>query len=155
MKKYVLISLLALVAMCFTACEDRGPRIQRESVYMTVDQNEWKWDKDNLQFYAHFNVPEITANVYNYGNYCLYREYNTGAKDVYQVGLPQSIYLSEEVKYDDGTTGFTYYQQLVDYRVGVGYVEIQVTNNDFFYAEDEQGYLINPEKMVFHLQLMY
>ena len=153
MKKYVLISLLA--AMCFTACEDRGPRIQRESVYMTVDQNEWKWDKDNLQFYAHFNVPEITANVYNYGNYCLYREYNTGAKDVYQVGLPQSIYLSEEVKYDDGTTGFTYYQQLVDYRVGVGYVEIQVTNNDFFYAEDEQGYLINPEKMVFHLQLMY
>ena len=155
MKKYVLISLLALVAMCFTACEDRGPRVQRESVYMTVEQNEWKWDNEAEQFYAHFNVPEITANVYNYGNYCLYREYNTGTKDAYQVGLPQSLYLWENVQDSTGADVTIYYQQLVDYRVGVGYVEIQVTNNDFFYAEDEQGYLINPEKMVFHLQLMY
>ena len=138
MKKYVLISLLALVAMCFTACEDRGPRVQRESVYMTVEQNEWKWDNEAEQFYAHFNVPEITANVYNYGNYCLYREYNTGTKDAYQV-----------VQDSTGADVTIYYQQLVDYRVGVGFVEVQVTNSDYYYSS------VNPEKMVFHLQLMY
>ena len=149
MKKYVLISLLALVAMCFTACEDRGPRVQRESVYMTVEQDEWKWDKEAEQFYAHFNVPEITANVYNYGNYCLYREYNTDTKDAYQVGLPQSLYLWENVQDTTGADVTIYYQQLVDYRVGVGFVEVQVTNSDYYYSS------VNPEKMVFHLQLMY
>ena len=43
----------------------------------------------------------------------------------------------------------------VDYRIGIGYVEIQVTNSDFYYPSDANNNLIKPEAMVFHLQLIY
>jgi hypothetical protein len=116
---------------------------------LTVYQKEWTFDNDTKQFYAHFDLPELTSDIYNYGNYSLHREYNTGNPDAYQVALPQSIFCSEEIDDGQGGTQTLYYTQMVDYRVGVGYVEIQVTNSDFFYPAT------NPETMNFHLQLMY
>jgi hypothetical protein len=100
-------------------------------------------------------MPELTTDVYNYGNYSLHRVYNVQQKDEYQVALPQTVYLIENVVDAEGTVSEYYYSQQVDYRVGVGYVEIQVTNSDYFYSEDSQGYLINPETMDFHLQLIW
>lgn len=153
MKKYLFIALMALVAISFTGCvlnDSTAPecKFHTKSIYLTVYQKEWQFDNDNQQFFAHFDLPDLTATIYNYGNYSLHREYNTGNPDAYQVALPQSIFCSENVVIND-VEQTVYYTQMVDYRVGVGYVEIQVTNSDFFYPAT------NPETMNFHLQLMY
>ena len=154
MKKYLFICLMALVAISFTGCvfnDSTAPecKFHTKSIYLTVYQKEWQFDNDNQQFFAHFDLPDLTATIYNYGNYSLHREYNTGNPDAYQVALPQSIFCSEAIDDGQGGTQTVYYTQMVDYRVGVGYVEIQVTNSDFFYPAT------NPETMNFHLQLMY
>ncbi len=160
MKKYAILCVLTLIAFAQTSCIIRNDtpapdcKYNAKTVYLEVKQNEWKFDSQNQQFYTRFDVPEITADIYNYGNYSLHREYNTGLNTAYQVALPQSILCMETVT-NGNTTTDVYYTQLVDYILGVGYVEIQVTNSDFFYPEDKQGYLINPEAMVFHLQLIY
>ena len=160
MKKYAFICLLALIAFVQTGCVFQGSsttpdcKYHAKTIYLEVKQNEWKYDTNNQQFYTHFDVPEITANIYNYGNYSLHREYNTGLNTAYQVALPQSIFMSETVS-QGSSTSVVYYTQLVDYVVGVGYVEVQVTNSDFYYPTNTQGNLINPESMVFHLQLIY
>lgn len=156
MKKQLIIGLLMVVGLAMTGCREAPEcKYHATSIYLEVQSNEWKYDTDLRQYYAHFDLPAITANIYNYGNYSLHREYNTNTKDVYQVALPQSILNEEIVTNDDGTTASVFYTQLVDYRVGIGYVEIQVTNSDYFYPSDNQGYLINPETMIFHLQLIY
>lgn len=149
MKKNLFIGLITLVVMCLAGCNSNAPQLYMKSIYLTINKDEWKFDDKAKQFYAHFNLPEITADVFNYGNYSIHREYNTGTSDVYQVALPQSLYLSEQVQDTDSTTVTVYYQQLVDYRIGPKFVEIQVTNSDFYYA----GY--TPEAMLFHLQLTY
>jgi hypothetical protein len=108
-------------------------------------QADWQFDDNTLQYYYHFDVPEITPFVYNYGNWSISREYNSGTKDAYQVALPQSVYMTETLS--DGS--IAYYTQHIDYRVGIGYVEIQLTNSDYFYGQE------NPEDMLFRLQLIY
>ena len=105
----------------------------------------------NLQFYTHFNIDAITADVYNYGNYSLHREYNSGQKNAYQVALPQSVFMVDSL----GNGEVAYYTQHIDYRVGIGYVEIQVTNSDYFYPTDGQGNLYAPDDMNFRLELIY
>ena len=47
-----------------------------------------------------------------------------------------------------------YYTQHIDYRLGEGYVEVQLTNSDYMYVYDK-GKIVNPEDMFFRLQLMY
>ena len=149
MKRVFLWALLGMVMMSFAGCKDDGPQNEK-SIYLTVNSNEWKFDKDLQQFYAHFNIPEISSNAYNYGNYSVYRVYNVETPNEYQVALPETTYLIEV--YTDEESGEKYeyyYQQHVNYRVGFGYVEIQVTNSDYMYAPE------NPERMDFHLQLLW
>ena len=158
MKKYLVLSILAIALASFNSCtynEAEECKFHSKGIYLSVNQNEWKYDENSYQFYAHFSVPELTSNVYNYGNYSFHRVYNTYTDDEYQVGLPQSIYMIENVPDGQGNVLEYYYTQSVDYRVGVGFVEIQVTNSDYLYPQDAQGHLIAPEKMDFHLQLIW
>lgn len=108
-------------------------------------QADWQFDDNSQQYFYSFEVPEITPYVYNYGNWTICREYNYGTADAYQVALPQSLYMTETLT--DGS--IAYYTQHIDYRVGMGYVDIQLTNSDYFYGQE------NPESMVFRLQLIY
>ena len=145
MKKVLLILSIIAVAIGFTGCEDEPCRYHTQTLDLRVMQADWQFDDNTLQYYYHFDVPEITPFVYNYGNWSISREYNSGTKDAYQVALPQSVYMTEELA--DGS--IAYYTQHIDYRVGIGYVEIQLTNSDYFYVQE------NPENMLFRLQLIY
>jgi len=150
MKKNVIIGLLALMGIALTGCQTNAPcNFHKKTVDMPVQSSEWQFDKDLQQFYVRFTIDWITSDVYNYGEFSVHREYNSGTKDAYQVALPQSQYLWENVQDSTGTETTVYYQQLVDYRIGVGYVEIQVTNSDYFYGD------YKPEDMLFRLQLTY
>ena len=145
MKKVLLILSFIAVAIGFTGCEDEPCRYHTQTLDLRVMQADWQFDDNTQQYYYHFDVPEVTPFVYNYGNWSISREYNSGTADAYQVALPQSVYMTEALA--DGS--IAYYTQHIDYRVGIGYVEIQLTNSDYFYEQE------NPESMLFRLQLIY
>ena len=148
MKKKVFWGLLAMLSLVLTGCEKQ--QYHAQTFDLVVMQPDWKWDKETEQFYYSFNVPNITRDVYNFGTVTISREFNQGTKDAYQVALPMSTYLYENF-YDeqDSLINTVYYTQHIDYRYGIGYVDIQLTNSDYFYGQD------NPESMVFRLQLVY
>ncbi|MEE1253806.1 MAG: hypothetical protein UHJ11_01975 [Paludibacteraceae bacterium] len=145
MKKVLLILSIIAVAIGFTGCEDDPCYYNTQTLDLRVMQADWQFDDNTLQYYYHFDVPEITPFVYNCGNWTICREYNSGTADAYQVALPQSVYMTEALA--DGS--IAYYTQHIDYRVGIGYVEIQLTNSDYFYGQEK------PESMLFRLQLIY
>ena len=157
MRKYVFICLMALVAVAFTAC-DRNPNApkQKVTIDLVVNQNDWEFDTKANRFFCHFDVPALTADAYNYGEISISREYNSGKANVYQVALPETSYKMEEETDDAGNvTNTFYYQQLIDYAVGIQWVEVTYTISDYFYPTDESGKLIKPESMLFRLQLTY
>ncbi len=147
MKKYLLIGLMGLAAFCISGCSNNVPecKYHTQTLDLKVMQPDWQFDTNTQQFYYEFDVPEITSFVYNYGNWTISREYNAGTADAYQVALPLSIYMVDSL--DNG--GVAYYTRHIDYRVGIGYVDIQLTNSDYFYPQE------NPEDMLFRLQLIY
>ena len=148
MRKKIVFSLVALMALALTSCEKQEYHAQ--TFDLVVMQPDWKWDSDTKQFYYSFNVPYITRDVYNFGTITVSREFNNGTADAYQVALPMSTYLYDEiVDENDSVINTVYYTQHIDYRFGVGYVDIQLTNSDYYYEEK------NPESMVFRLQLVY
>ncbi len=150
MKKYLILSVFALVTFVFSACQSNEPcRFHKESIELVVNQNMWEFDSSANMYYCHFNVPEITSDVYKYGEWSINREYNSGSKNAYQVALPETTYKSEEIDNGDSTTSTVFYQQHIDYAVGVGMVEVFCTISDFYY----EGF--TPESMIFRLQLTY
>ena len=153
MRKSLFILTLVAVLAGMSSCNYSSEpcRFNKKTIDLPVAWNEWKFDNDAKQFYVHFNIDALTADVYNYGNYSLHREYNSGTKDVYQVALPQSMFMTDTL--NDGSVA--YYTQHIDYRVGIKFVEIQVTNSDYFYPTDGQGNLYAPDDMRFRLELIY
>jgi hypothetical protein len=150
MKKYLILSVFALVTFVFSACQSNEPcHFHKESIELVVNQNMWEFDSSANMYYCHFNVPEITSDVYKYGEWSINREYNSGSKNAYQVALPETTYKSEEIDNGDSTTSTVFYQQHIDYAVGVGMVEVFCTISDFYY----EGF--TPESMIFRLQLTY
>ena len=155
MKKVIIASLFAMVAFVFTGCRDcncqpsEPCQFHQKTIELEVSQAKWEFDNGANMFYCHFDVPEITNNVFLYGTKCIYREYNYGKPNVYDVALPETTYLVEDV--DDGQGGTTpyYYQQHIDYAIGVGKVEIFCIYSDFIY----DGF--TPDAMHFILQLTY
>ena len=139
--KVIFISLLAAVSLCFVACNNE-PKLKKKTRDLEVLANQWDFEKSANMYYCHFNVPEITSDVYNYGEVSVSREYNYGTRDAYQVALPETTYKSATSE----ATTVVYYTQHIDFRIGVGYVDIQITNSDYMYGQE------NPETMHFRLQ---
>jgi len=121
-----------------------------KTIELPVASKDWIYDGDARRFYCHFKRSEITSTVYNRGQWTICREYNSGRSDAYQVALPESVFKVEET-----SAGNIYYTQHIDYAVGLGWVEITLTNSDYGYDQDGHGYLINPEGMVFLMQIHY
>jgi len=149
MKKYVIISLLVLAGVVFTSCEPREPQMRKKTIELVVKPNLWQFDNSANMYFCHFDVSELTANVYNYGEVSINREYNSGKSDAYQVALPETSYLIDYLDNGDETSSPYYYQQHIDYAYGVGFAEIFLTISDYYYEE------YTPEAMLFRLQLTY
>ena len=157
MKKYLFIGLIALCAGCLTGCNDKDPvqKLNIQTLDLTVLQKDWNFDQETLQFYYRFKVPTLDTHVYNYGSWTISREYNKGYNDAYQVALPMSTFGHDTLQ----TGEVVYYTRHIDYRVGVGYVDVQVTDSDFPYPIDPatgKRIVDNfvPEDMFFRMQMM-
>ena len=148
MKKYLFICLMAVVALGMTGCVEKECTCKpcqfcQETLDLTVLQKDWQFDGTVQVYFYRFDVPELTAEVYNYGEVSINREYNKGTSHAYQVTLPETTYKQTTVGSDP-----YYYQQHVDYAYGIGFVEIAVTISDFVYEAV-------PETMYFRLQMTY
>lgn len=144
MKKISFILLFTAAIIGFNSCEYKGEpcKFNKKSIYLPVEQKMWQFDSIARQFYVHYDITDITKDVYDYGDYSLHREFNTGKKNAYQVALPMSQFRTDTLT--DPTV--VYYTQYIDFRIGIGFVEIQVTNSDYLYTQE------NPETMYFRLQ---
>lgn len=148
MKKYVFVSLLALVAMVFTACDDMTTPRHKKTIDLVANLSSWNFDSNTGQYFCHFDVADLTANVYNYGEISISHEYNSGTPKAYQVPLPETTYLVQNLDDGQGGTVPYYYQEHIDYVVGIGYVEIFLTISDYYYE-------YSPDAMVFRMQMTY
>ena len=150
MKKFLIIGLLAMMGLGMTGCtinsssEPSGSKIHQKTIDLNVKASSWIWDAGANMYYCHFDLPELTSDIYNYAEVSVNREYKPGTKDAYQVALPETTYLTETVNNQN-----VFYQQHIDYAYGVGFVEIFLTLSDFYY----EGF--HPEAMYFRLQLTY
>lgn len=142
--KSKLFLLIAVCGMMLMSCQDNTPECNyhKKVIDLPVPPEAWKFDSVAQQFYCHFNMPEITRYVYHYGQWAVYCDVNHGKDNAFQAVLPVSRFYSgttiEEVT--------NYYTQYIDYRIGVGYVDIQLTNSDHLYSPEK------PEGMDFRLQ---
>jgi len=148
MKKYLLIGLVAMMGLGMTGCtinssNEPSERMHKQTIDLNVKANSWIWDAGANMYYCHFDLPELTGDIYNYAEVSINREYNTGSSKAYQVALPETTYLTEKVNNQD-----YFYQQHIDYAYGVGFVEIFLTFSDYVY--DQQ-----PDPMIFRMQLTY
>lgn len=147
MKKLSFIVLLVAVMFGISSCEYQvvDGKYHTLTFDVPVKHSQWKWDDNAGQYYYTWEETAINKDVYNYGSWNVSREYNYRTNDAYQQLLPLTINCSYNV--NDSTVA--YYSQLIDYRVGIGYVEFQVTNSDFQYMASE------PEDMQFRVQIVY
>ena len=148
MKKYLLIGLVAMMGLGMTGCtinssSEPSERMHKQTIDLNVKASSWIWDAGANMYYCHFDLPELTSDIYNYVEVSVNREYNTGSSKAYQVALPETTYLTEKVNNQD-----YFYQQHIDYAYGVGFVEIFLTFSDYVY--DQQ-----PDPMIFRMQLTY
>ena len=148
MKKYLLIGLVAMMGLGMTGCtinssSEPSERMHKQTIDLNVKASSWIWDAGANMYYCHFDLPELTSDIYNYAEVSVNREYNTGSSKAYQVALPETTYLTTVVNNQD-----YFYQQHLDYAYGVGFVEIFCTISDYVY--DQQ-----PDPMVFRMQLTY
>ena len=146
--------MLALMALGVTGCKNEETvtqKLQTNTLDLTVLHEDWSYDEATMQFYYHFELEALTEKVYDYGNWTICREMNKGTQDAYQVALPMSMFCTDTLS----DSSVAYYTQHIDYRLGIGWVEIQLTNSDYYYPTTPDGKFINPEDMYFRLQLIY
>ena len=152
MKKFTFILLFVAAIVGMNSCTYNEPcRFNKNTVDIPVKWSDWKFDNEQLQFYVRVPVNTITEEVYKFGNFSMYHQYYKDTKDAYMVAMPQSMFMTDTLDTGD----VAYYTQYLDYRTGIGYVEIQVTNSDYFYPTDAQGHLYAPDDMDFRLEIIY
>ena len=134
---------LGMTGCTINSSSEPSERMHKQTIDLNVKANSWVWDAGANMYYCHFDLPELTSDIYNYAEVSVNREYNTGSSKAYQVALPETTYLTEKVNNQD-----YFYQQHIDYAYGVGFVEIFLTFSDYVY--DQQ-----PDPMVFRMQLTY
>ena len=155
MKKYLFICLMAVVAAGMTSCNNDKEctcvpcQFRQQTLDLVVLQKDWQFDNKVQMYFYRFDVPELTAEIYNYGEVSINREYNNGTQNAYQVALPETTYQVAELDNGDGTSSPYYYQQHVDYAYGIGFVEIGITISDYYYDD------FTPESMIFRMQMTY
>ena len=146
MKKYLFISLLALVAIMFTGCTSQNEpcRYEKMTVDIPVKANDWQFDNGTRQYFVTVPVKQLTEDAYRFGNISMYHEYDKGKSSAWMSVLPETTY--EETTVDDNPY---YYQRHIEYTCKPGLVEIVITISDYYYED------YTPTAMDFKLQIVY
>ena len=152
MKKILcLILLVATMASCITApIEQEGATLK--TVRVKVNASEWRQTDmvDNNYFYAAVDMPEITEEVFDYGEvkaYAVYdrADYNYARKHL----LP---YVLHKEYYDTYLAAMVGYTETIDFTYGIGWAEFNFRASDFAYELDPT---FAPTAMDFDIVITY
>lgn len=103
---------------------------------MHVNQADWLYsDMDNNNyFWASFDMPEITEDVFDNGLIKIYRTYDYTSDNPVQLELPQ---VRHAEWYNSSYDEWCFYTETIDYEIGIGSVTVFYTASDFDYELDE------------------
>lgn len=168
MKRLFYFVCVALAAITMTSCQGpQGPRgydgrdglVNFKIIDLDIAQKEWgytnptddpRYQYNNNYYYADFDIPELTSNIYDNGVVKVYREFDSDTKYAMQQELP---YVRSVEEYNETTQGYDiFYTETVDYIFGPGKITIMYRASDFLY-EDNPG--IVPVGMHFRVVLMW
>lgn len=157
--------MLLLVLASMMACRgERGPQgpqgpagkdglVNFKILDFEVKQSGWSYsapgsnERNGNYFYRSFEVPELTANIYDNGTINAYREFDTGTTNAVQHQLP----LVQHVEEKDGDSMY-FYTETTDYEFGVGVVTFFFYVSDFYYEVNPD---ILPPDMHFRVALVW
>ena len=148
MKKLSVLFAILLMAFGFSSCEYHYeyPTTSKNTTIILdlhVNSAAWQWSEQDGYYYYTFSVPELTNTICNKGIVVVYREFNKGTSNAYQINLPRIFPMT------DSGNGEVY-SQIIDFSYLPQQVEIAVTNSDLKYDLKTK-----PESMDFRLSMMY
>ena len=153
MKKIVFL-ILSIVLLA--GCEESTNGVQIQTISVTVNADEWQYTQEgvndqynNNYFYAVISMPEITENVFDYGEvkaYAVYDRWNIETACKQQ--LPFVLH-KEEV---NNLGEWYYYTETVDFTYGIEWAMVNYTRSDFLY---EDSVAIAPPAMDFDIVITY
>ena len=154
--KKILFFVLACIALvsCTTTTIIDGSTLK--TIRVTVKAADWQYTQqgnddqfNNNYFYAGVDVPEITEEVFDYGEVKAYVVYDRmDLKYARKHLLPYVLHV-EEPTVDDN---WLFYTQTIDFTYGIGWAEFNFRMSDFAYEEDVN---INPSAMEFDIVITY
>lgn len=150
MKKLSVLFAILLMAFGFSSCEyhNEYPTTSKNTTInldLHVNSADWQWSEQVGYYYYTFSVPELTNTICNKGIVVVYREFNKGTSDAYQINLPRIFPMT-----DSSSGKVEVYSQIIDFSYLPQQVEIAVTNSDLKYDLKTK-----PESMDFRLSMMY
>jgi len=140
MKKYFVF--LLLIAATLVGCDYSTTIVgsTQQVVNVTVNAREWQYTnfKDSIPyvnnyFYATVDMPEITENVFDYGEVKAYVVYDNNSTNYARQHLLPFVTPKEEVL-EDGT--IARYTEVYDFTYGIGWAEFNYRVSDFAYEDD-------------------
>ena len=132
---------LCLVLIAMASCEENNyvtrpttttspDNMSRRIIDLQVDERDWKYSNkpDNNYYFATFNIPELTKEVYDNGIISIYVEYQN-PDGTYTMGLMPAVYHKEEFDQEGNQILYTL---TLDAEYSVGQVTVIATSSDFF-----------------------
>ena len=152
--KKILFFALACIALVSCDYEVDGARLK--TVRVKVNANEWFYtqqgDEDqfnNNYFYAVVDMPEITEDVFDYGEVKAYAVFNRmDMKKARKHLLPYVLHVEESTN----TGEWLYFTETYDFTYGIGWAEFNFRTSDFAYEDNVN---INPPAMEFDIVITY
>ena len=114
----------------------RKPQSNIISFTMNISQDGWMYSnlENNNFFWASFDMPEITEDVFDNGLIKIYRTYDFTSANPVQIELPNVRQAEYQISGDD----WGFYTEVIDYEISIGSVTIFYTASDFDYELNEE-----------------
>ena len=126
-----------------------------KTIKIKVRAQEWLYTQqgnddqyNNNYFYAVVNMPEITENVFDYGEVKAYAVFNRNSPTYARKHLlPYVLHVEEPTNTGD----WLYFTETYDFIYGIGWAEFNFRTSDFAYEDNVN---INPPAMEFDVVII-
>ena len=137
-----------------TYVEQNGATLK--TIKVKVNADEWVYTQqgiddqfNNNYFYAVVNMPEISEDVFDYGEVKAYAVFDRmNIQSARKHLLPYVLHVEEPLANGE----WLFYTQTIDFTYGIGWAEVNFRMSDFAYEEDVT---INPPAMEFDFVITY
>ena len=156
MKKFLF--LLCLTSIWWgcnpTFVEQEGTTLK--TVRVKVYANDWAYTQQNESdqfnnnyFYALVDMPEITEDVFDYGEVKAYAVFDrNNLQNARKHLLPYVLHMEDRNEYGE----WLYFTETYDFTYGIGWAEFNFRTSDFAYEDNVN---INPPAMDFDIVITY